>query len=132
MDSSVDFQRLVDRIRTQSKDAPGSDTERVTIRSFEGVGPDAMRDLLEAHEAEADDPGSLEFVLSPDNADRVLERSEETDLEVLEDRLGRTISVEEGMPADTILYADPDAFDGEELVDPARVACGLVGTETGD
>ncbi len=127
MDSSVDFTELVDRIRTQSKDAPGSDTERVTIRSFEEVHPDAMRTLLEAHAAETGDPGSLEFVLSPENAERLTERGEPADLEALENRLGRTVTVEERMPSDTILYADPDAFDGETLLDPTRVACGLVG-----
>ncbi len=37
MDSSTDFEELSARVRTQSEDAAGSDTERVTVRSLEEV-----------------------------------------------------------------------------------------------
>jgi hypothetical protein len=34
MDETTDFEELASRVRTQSDDAAGSDTDRVTIRSF--------------------------------------------------------------------------------------------------
>ncbi|MFC4439539.1 MULTISPECIES: hypothetical protein [Natrialbaceae] len=130
MDTSTDFEELASRVRTQSKDAAGSDTDRVTIRSFQELNPDALSELLEAAETGADEPGSLVFVLSRANAELLLEREYDLeDVAELEDELGREVRVEEGMPDDTILLLDPDAVDGEELLEPEAIACGIVGAD---
>ncbi|MDG5820107.1 hypothetical protein [Natronococcus sp. A-GB7] len=130
MDESTDFEELASRVRTQSEDAAGSDTDRVTIRSLDELDADALAELLEAAEPNASEPGSLAFVLSRANTDLLLER--ETDLEGVEDletELGREIRVEKGMPDDTILLLDPEAVDGEELLEPESIACGIVGSD---
>lgn len=127
MDTNHDYERLVEEIRTQSASAPGSDTERVTIRSLGDADYDAMTELLEALEGEAVDPDALEFVLSPENVERVLDGSDAEDAEELEDLLGRTVRVEDGMPDDTVLLLDPDAIEGDDLVEPDAIAAGTVG-----
>ncbi|WP_394739020.1 hypothetical protein [Natronococcus roseus] len=130
MDESTDFEELASRVRTQSEDAAGSDTDRVTIRSFQELSPDALSELLEAAETDASEPGSLVFVLSRANADLLLER--EHDLEGIDDleaELGREVRAEQGMPDDTILLLDPEAVDGEELLEPESIACGIVGSD---
>ncbi|RQH01759.1 hypothetical protein [Natrarchaeobius oligotrophus] len=131
MDSSTDFAALVSRVRTQSKDAAGSDTERVTIRSLEGVDPGSLSTLLETAESEDVPPGDLVFVLSRANADSLLEREADLDdREDLEDRLGRPVRVEERMPDETVLLLAPDAVDGEQIVDPTAIACGVIGSDS--
>ncbi|AGB38162.1 hypothetical protein [Natronococcus occultus] len=130
MDSATDFEELVDRVRTQSEDAAGSDTDRVTIRSFGELDADALAELLETVETDASEPGSLTFLLSRENADRVLEREDDLeDVDGLEDELGRELRVEEGMPDDAVLLLDPEAVDGVELREPESIACGLVGAD---
>ncbi|WP_049921525.1 hypothetical protein [Halopiger djelfimassiliensis] len=129
IDATTDFEELSARVRTQSQRAPGSDTERVTIRSFEDVSSETLSELLETAESGASHPGDLVFVLSRTNAERL--REQEFDLDEsddLADELGRPIQVEDEMPDDTILLLAPDAVDGEEIVDPDAIACGLVGT----
>ncbi len=64
MDSSTDFVELASRIHTQSCDAAGSDTERVTIRSLESVDPDSLSTLLEVAENDGAAPSDLVFVLA--------------------------------------------------------------------
>ncbi|WP_293029804.1 hypothetical protein [Natronococcus sp.] len=130
MDESTDFEELASRIRTQSQDAAGSGTDRVTIRSFQELESDALSELLEAAETDAPEPGSLTFVLSRANAELLCEREADLeDVDDLEDELGREIRVEEAMPDDTILLLDPDAVDGEELLEPESIACGIVGSD---
>ncbi|MCU4974330.1 hypothetical protein OB955_16510 [Halobacteria archaeon AArc-m2/3/4] len=127
IDIDADFDRLVENVRTQSSEAPGSDTERVTIRSLEDVSYDGLRELLTALEDEDVDPGRLTFYLSPTNAERLLENADATDFETLEERLGQPLRVEEGMPEDAILFMDPDAVSGSEIADPSAIACGTIG-----
>lgn len=127
---STDFEELASRVRTQSEDAAGSDTDRVTIRSFQELVPDALSELLEAAESDASEPGSLVFVLSRANAELLCEREGDLeDVNDLEDELGREIRIEEAMPDDTILLLDPEAVDGEELLEPESIACGIVGSD---
>lgn len=129
IDDTTDFEELSARLRTQSANAPGSDTERVTIRSLEAVRTDSLSELLEAAETDSTAPADFVFVLSRTNADRLADRESEIDeVDDIESALGRTVQVEEGMPDDTILVLDPDAIDGEDLVDPDAIACGIVGT----
>ncbi|ADD05075.1 uncharacterized protein Nmag_1499 [Natrialba magadii ATCC 43099] len=120
---NTDFTDLADRVRTQSADAPGSDTERVTIRSLESLDTDALADLLEMAETEHDRPADLVFVLPQPPTDLAADASPEA----LEDALGRTVRVEEELPDDTVLLLTPDAVDGMELVEPRSITCGLVG-----
>ncbi|SEW15701.1 hypothetical protein [Natrinema salifodinae] len=130
LDPETDFEELTARVRTQSQQAPGSDTERVTIRSLDGVSSDALSNLLEAAESEHLDPGDLVFVLSRANAELLLEREYEIDdVGDLEDVLGRDVRVEDEMPDDTILLLHPEAVDGEDLVEPEAIACGIVGAD---
>lgn len=127
MERIDDFGRLAERIRTHSEEAPGSDTERVTMRSFDEVSYESLRELLEALEGEDVDPGACVFYLSPDNVDRALEGSDEGDVEALEDRLGREVQVEESMPDDTVLFMDPGAIDEDgEIAAAHAIACGTV------
>ncbi|MFC6716406.1 hypothetical protein ACFQGT_19895 [Natrialbaceae archaeon GCM10025810] len=132
IDSRTDFEELSARLRTQSSEAPGSDTERVTIRSLEDVSVDSLTSLLEAEiaeEGEGTAPGDLAFVLSRTNAESLTEREADVDdVADLEAVLGRTVQVEEGVPDDTVLLLDPDAIEGEEIRDPAAIACGVVGS----
>ena len=129
IDTSTDFEELSARLRTQSSEAPGSDTERVTIRSLEDVSADSLSNLLEAEESEGTAPGDLVYVLSRANAELLVERDFDVDdVEELEDVLGPTVQVEDEMPDDTILLLDPNAVDGEEIRDPDAIACGIVGT----
>ncbi len=72
---STDFGDLADHVRTQSADAPGSDTERVTIRSLESLDTDALADLLEMAETEHDRPADLVFVLPQPPADLAADAS---------------------------------------------------------
>ncbi|GAB7019409.1 hypothetical protein [Halostagnicola sp. A-GB9-2] len=129
MDSSTDFEELSARMRTQSEDAAGSDTERVTIRSLEEVSYDGIKSLLEVYAVENTDTEDLVLVLSSLNAELVFETDEADidDTEDLEDRLGHEVRVEEGMPEDTILLLDPDAVSGEEILEPENIVCGMVG-----
>lgn len=129
IDGETDFEALAERVRTQSGAAPGSDTARVTIRSLEEVRQETLAELLETAEADATDPDSLVFVLSRTNAELLVDRSSLEGPDDLEGTLGRPVQVERGMPDDTILLLDPDAVDGEELLDPGAVACGIVGTD---
>ncbi|WP_121741773.1 hypothetical protein [Natronorubrum halophilum] len=129
IDASTDFEELSARLRTQSEKAPGSDTARVTIRSLEEINADSLSELLEAGENDASDPSDLVFVLSRTNAELLTKREFDIDdVDELEDVLGRTVQVEDGMPDDTILLLAPDAVDGEEIRDPDAIACGIVGT----
>jgi hypothetical protein len=130
IDAETDFEELTARIRTQSQQAPGSDTDRVTIRSLEGISSDALATLLEAAESEHLEPGELVFVLSRANAeDLVQQEFDIDDVDDLEEVLGRRVRVEDAMPDDTILLLHPDAVEGEELVEPEAIACGIVGTD---
>ncbi|MDS0476456.1 hypothetical protein [Natrinema sp. 1APR25-10V2] len=130
LDAATDFEELAARIRTQSQHAPGSDTERVTIRSFEAVSADGLATLLEAAESEHLEPGELVFVLSRANAELLCEREFDIDdVDELEEELGRRVRVEDEMPDDTILLLHPDAVEGEDLVEPEAIACGIVGTD---
>lgn len=126
MDEIDDFERLTERIRTHSHEASGSDTERVTMRSFDEVSDESLRELLEALDGEDVDPGACVFYLSPTNAERALEGADVEDVEGLEDRLGRRIEVEESMPDDTVLFMDPDAIEDGEIVAAHAIACGTV------
>lgn len=129
MDESTDFGEVASRARTHSEKAPGSDTERVTIRSFDALDPDSLSELVQAAEGSAPDPGSLVIVLSEANAELLLERETDgDDVADLEERLGREVRTEEGMPDDTVLVVDPDAIEGEEIEEPEAVACGLFGS----
>jgi len=133
LDAETDFEELTARIRTQSQQAPGSGAERVTIRSIEAVSSDSLATVLEAAESEHLEPGSLVFVLSRGNAERLIEREFDIDdVAELEEVLGRRVRVEDEMPDDTILLLHPDAVDGEELVEPEAIACGVVGTDDTD
>lgn len=125
IDSDTDFEELVDRVRTQSADAPGSDTERVTIRSLDAVDVDALSTLLETAETDHDRPGELVFVLprSPDDLET------DSSVDELEDALGHSVQIEGALPDDTVLLLTPDAVDGAELVEPGSITCGIVGTE---
>ncbi|WP_247002862.1 hypothetical protein [Halosolutus gelatinilyticus] len=130
IDAETDFEELASRIRTQSADAPGSDTERATIRSFDAVSSETLEALLEAAESESVEPGSLVFLISRANAELLIEREYDIDdVEELSAVLGRPVQVEDGMPDDTIVLLDPAAVDGEELVDPDAIACGIVGSD---
>ncbi|WP_222916862.1 hypothetical protein [Natrinema sp. SYSU A 869] len=130
IDAETDFEELTARIRTQSQQAPGSDTERVTIRSLEAVRSDSLETLLEAAESEHLEPGELVFVLSRANAERLCEREFDIDdVDELEEVLGRRVRVEDEMPDDTVLLLHPDAVDGEDLLEPEAIACGIVGTD---
>ncbi|AEH38094.1 hypothetical protein [Halopiger xanaduensis] len=130
IDTGTDFEELSARLRTQSDNAPGSDTERVTIRSLDEISADSLSTLLEAEESEGTAPGELAFVISRANAERLLERDFDLDdVDELEDALGCAVQVEDEMPDDTVLVLDPDAVDGEEIVDPDAIACGIVGTD---
>lgn len=124
--TDADYERLVDRIRTHSGDAPGSDTERVTIRTLDAVDVASMIELRDALSDEDAAPGAAEFVLSPDTAGRVLEGAPADDVEALAGRLGRPVRVEDGMPDDAILLLDPDAVEGDELRSPSAIACGTL------
>lgn len=130
IDSSTDFAELASRVRTQSGDAAGSDTERVTIRSFDRIDLDALSTLLETAESEGVAPGDLTYVLSRANAEALADREPEIDdPEALDDRLGHPVRVEESMPDDTILLLAPDAVDGDAIDDPERIACGVLGAD---
>ena len=130
IDTTTDFEELSARLRTQSSDAPGSDTARVTIRSFDEISTDSLSELLEAGANDAADPSGLVFVLSRANAELLLERAFDIDdADELEDVLGRPVQIEAEMPDDTVLLLDPDAVDGEEIRDPDAIACGIVGTD---
>lgn len=129
IDTSTDFEELSARLRTQSDNAPGSDTERVTIRSLEAISADSLSSLLEAEESESSPPGEVVYVLSRTNAELLVERDFDIDdVGDLEDALGRTVQVEDEMPDDTVLLLAPDAVDGESIRDPDAIACGIVGT----
>lgn len=129
MDSSTDFEELSARVRTQSEDAAGSDTERVTIRSLEQVSYEEIESLLEVYAVETTDTGDLVFVLSSLNAELLFEtdQSDIDDAEDLENSLGHDVLVEEEMPEDTILLLDPNAVSGEEILEPQNIVCGMVG-----
>ncbi|ELY65345.1 hypothetical protein [Natronococcus jeotgali] len=130
MDEDTDFEELTDRVRTQSEDAAGSDTDRVTIRSFQELTSDSLSELLEAAESDVSEPGSLVFVLSGANAELLCEReSDLEDVDDLEAELGREVRIEQGMPDDAVLLLDPEAVDGEELLEPESIACGIVGSD---
>lgn len=129
MDEIDDLGRLAERIRTHSGEASGSDTERVTMRSFDEVSYEAMREMSEALEGEDVDPGACVFYLSRANAERALEALEEEDVEALEDRLGREIRVEESMPDDVVLFLDPDAIEDGEVVAASAIVCGTVAND---
>lgn len=129
MDSSTDFEELSARVRTQSEDAAGSDTERVTIRSLEQVSYEGIESLFEVYAVETTDTGDLVLVLSSLNAELLFEtdQSDIDDAEDLEDSLGHDVLVEEEMPEDTILLLDPNAVSGEEILEPQNIVCGMVG-----
>lgn len=128
MDESTDFEALVENVRTHSSTAPGSDTERVSIRTLESVDEDGVTELVSALETEESvDRGDLAVFASPSNADRLLESVDAGDREALESTLGHPVRVEGGMSDDAILVVDPDAIEGEELVAPRAVALGTVG-----
>lgn len=128
-DAATDLAELSSRLRTQSARAPGSDTDRVTIRSLEAVAPDELTDLREAAETDHDAPGEFVFVLSRANAELLTEREFDLeDVDALADRLGRPVEVAGEVPDDTILLLAPDAVDGTEIEDPSAIACGIVGT----
>ncbi|MFC6768137.1 hypothetical protein [Natrinema soli] len=130
LDAETDFEELTARVRTQSQQAPGSDTQRVTIRSLEAVSSDSLATLLEAAESEHLEPGALVFVLSRANAELLCEREFDIDdVDDLETVLDCRVRTEGEMPDDTILLLHPDAVDGEELVEPEAIACGILGTE---
>jgi hypothetical protein len=130
IDAETDVEELAARVRTQSQRAPDSDADRVTIRSLEAVRADSLATLLEAAESEHLDPGALVVLLSRTNAERLLEREFEIDdVDELESVLDGSVSVAEGLPDDTILVLHPDAVEGEKLVDPEAIACGIVGTD---
>ena len=120
------YERLVDRLRTQSKTASGSDTDRVTIRSLDDVTVEAMTELLEALNDEVD-PGTAEYVCSPAVAERVFAEGDVDDVDALEERLGRPVRTDEGMPDDAILLLDPEAIDGDEIDSPTAIVCGTLG-----
>jgi len=118
--STIDFETLVDRLRTHSSDAAGSDTERVRIRTLDEVDTEGLRRLSDALDAGVD-PGNFRYYLSPSNADAA------GDGETLEDRLGHPVTVDDGMVDDAVLFMDPDAVDAEsEIADPPRIVLGTV------
>ena len=130
IDATTDFEELAARVRTQSGDAAGSDTDRVTIRSFDAVDPDALTTLLETAESEGTAPGDLVFVLSRANLELLLEREDDVvDREGLEERVGQPVEADESMPDDTILLLAPDAIDGASIETPERIACGILGSD---
>lgn len=117
-----DYEELVDRVRTHSAEAPGSDTERVTIRSLDSADVEGLLELKDAIGDEAQASGQLEFVLSERTAEDVREDD-------LTDRLGNQVRVEPGMPDDAILLLDPDAVADGELRAPGAVALGTLTRE---
>ena len=130
IDSSTDFEELASRVRTQSSDAAGSDTDRVTIRSLDAVEPETLMTLREAVEGDVP-PGDGVFVLSRANLELLLEREHDVDdREELEDRLGHPVQAEEAMPDDTVLLLAPDAVDGADIEEPEKIVCGLLGDES--
>lgn len=132
MDEHTDFEEVASRARTYSGDAPGSDTERVTIRSFDDLDPDALSELIRDAERTSPEPGDLVVVLSETNAELLVEREGVgDDLSDLEDALGRAVRAEGEMPDDTVLVVDPDAIEGEEIEEPERVVCGIFGSGEG-
>ncbi|QCC59313.1 hypothetical protein NP511_12895 [Natrinema thermotolerans] len=133
LDAETDFAELAARVRTQSQRAPGSGTDRVTIRSLEAVRADALETLLEAAESEHLEPGALVVVCSRANTDLCVDReSGIDDVGDLESALGCGVRVESEMPDDTILVVHPDAVDGTDLLEPEAIACGIVGTDDAD
>jgi len=131
-DAETDFEELTARIRTQSQQAPGSGAERVTIRSIEAVELRLAGDRTRGRRANTSSRGASSF-LSRANAERLIEREFDIDdVAELEEVLGRRVRVEDEMPDDTILLLHPDAVDGEELVEPRRSLCGVVGTDDTD
>lgn len=130
IDPSTDFTELCATLRTQSDEAPGSDTERVTIRSLEDVSPGSLAELRETAENDATRPADLVYVLSRANAELLLEREFEIgDVDELAGVLGRTVQVEAAMPDDTVLLLDPAAIEGTDPVEPDAIACGIVGPD---
>lgn len=126
----VDFEAVVERVRTHSSRSPGSDTDRVTIRTLRSLEGDALAELAGALEGEAVDSGSVAYYLSPVNGEQLLEAEGLESFEPLEGRLGHPIRIETGMPDDAVLLADPGAIDGEELRDPTAIACGTLESAT--
>lgn len=118
-----DYEAIVDRIRTHSAEAPGSDTERATIRTLDSADVEALHELRDAIDDAA--AGNLEFVLPERIADEVGD-GEDGDAEGLADRLGTPVRTEAGMPDDAILLLDPDAVDDGELRSPAAIALGTL------
>ncbi|AGB30488.1 hypothetical protein C488_06997 [Natrinema pellirubrum DSM 15624] len=130
LDATTDFAELAARVRTQSQRAPDTDTDRVTVRSLEAVRADTLETLLEAAESEHLEPGALVVVCSRANADLCIDReSGIDDVGDLESVLGCGVRVEGELPDDTILVVHPDAVDGEDLLEPEAIACGIVGTD---
>ncbi|OAQ52246.1 hypothetical protein HTG_11535 [Natrinema mahii] len=130
LDPETDFEELAARVRTQSQQASGSDTDRVTIRSLEAGRADTLETLLEAAESEHLEPGALVVVCSRATADLCLDReSGIDDVDDLESVLGCGVQVEGELPDDTVLVVHPDAVDGEDLFEPEAIACGIVGTD---
>ncbi|WP_247731147.1 hypothetical protein [Halovivax limisalsi] len=124
-----DYEELVDRIRTHSSDAPGSDTERVTIRTLESADPDALGELRAAIDEEAIESADLTYVLSRSTASSVRDGGAGADgdhADALEERLGTPIRVADGMPDDAVLLLDPDAVADGELRSPSAIALGTL------
>lgn len=119
-----DYEALVERVRTHSAEAPGSDTERATIRSLDSADVEELLELRDAIDDEAQAGGELEFVLSERLADEVSEDD-------LADRLGTPVRTESTMPDDAILLFDPAAVADGELRAPGAVALGTL-TREGD
>ncbi len=118
---AIDFEGLVERLRTQSSVASGSDTERVRIRTLDDVTVEGLCELPGALDTDVD-VGACGFYLSPPNADAAAE-----DRETLEDRLGHPVTVDDGMVDDAVLFMDPEAVDAEsEIADPSRIVLGTV------
>ncbi|WP_331236021.1 hypothetical protein [Natronorarus salvus] len=118
---AIDYEGLVERLRTQSSVASGSDTERVWIRTLDDVTVEQLRELPEALDTDVD-IGACSYYLSPSNANAATE-----DRAALEDRLGHPVTVEDEMVDDAVLFMDPDAVgDDGEITDPSRITLGTL------
>lgn len=121
MDDDPDYEGLVERVRTHSAEAPGSDTERVTIRSLDSADVEGLLELRDAIDDEAEARRELEYVLP-----RKIVEDDGGSADDLADRLGSPVRAVPGMPEDAILLLDPDAVAEGELRSPSAIALGTL------
>lgn len=127
VNDDTDFEELAARVRTQSGTQEGVGTDGETVRSFDALDPGTLSALCETAASEEIPRDDAVIVISRLNREHLLERT--ADLEDhadLESRVGTAIEADESMPDDTILLLGPGAVEGDEIVAPDRVACGIL------